>query len=164
MNKLIVSLVLGIAFAGGGAAQAQSPAPQTPQAQRAAPNDVDPNSMLNAALQVAQLIDAGRSGEIWDGSSEIAKRTVNRDAFVKQIATGRAAFGQPVSRVWASVIRQVVPAPQAGQAPPAGSPPPGAYITVRFATRFSGGQSVGELVSFRLDENGTWRVAGYTIQ
>ena len=38
------------------------------------------------------------------------------------------------------------------------------YISVRFATRFSGGRTVAELVTFRLEDNGTWRVAGYAIQ
>ena len=40
----------------------------------------------------------------------------------------------------------------------------GNYISVRFATRFSGGRTVAELVTFRLEDNGTWRVAGYAIQ
>lgn len=40
----------------------------------------------------------------------------------------------------------------------------GNYISVRFATRFSGGGTVAELVTFRLEDNGTWRVAGYAIQ
>lgn len=165
MNKLIVSVALAIVLAGGSDVQAQSAAPAArPAPQNEGPNNVDPNSMVGAALQVAQLVDSGRSGEVWDGSSAIAKQTIDRESFVRQITTARSALGQPVSRTWASVIRQVVASPQGGQSQPAGSPPPGAYITVRFATRFSGGGTKGELVSFRLDENGIWRVAGYTLQ
>ncbi len=164
MKKLIASVLLSMCIAGGAFAQQAAPAPAAQQQARPSPQDVDPNSMVMAALQAAQLVDGGRAGEIWDGSSAIAKRAITKDAFVKAITAARNPLGQPVSRVWLSVIRQSVPAPQAGQAAPAGSPPPGNYISVRFATRFSGGRTVAELVTFRLEDSGTWRVAGYTIQ
>jgi len=45
-----------------------------------------------------------------------------------------------------------------------GQVPAGNYINVEYATRFaSEPQPVRELVSFRLDEENTWRVSGYSL-
>ncbi len=160
MKKLIAAILVSCVLAGGANAQQQAgaqPAASTAQ-------DIDANRIITAAQQVAQLVDAGKSGEVWEGSSTAAKGKVDKEAFVRQTTTMRSPLGQPVSRVWASVIRQSVPVPAAGAAQPGNAPPPGAYITVRFATRFSAGRTMSELISFRLDEGGTWRVAGYTLQ
>ncbi|PJK13614.1 hypothetical protein CO613_09475 [Lysobacteraceae bacterium NML07-0707] len=70
-------------------------------------------------------------------------------------------LGRPVSSTWLSVLRQQVDANAAQQA---GNPPQGMYISVRFATTFSSGHGLLELVSFRLDEDGVWRVVGYSNQ
>ncbi|RMH91174.1 DUF4019 domain-containing protein [Lysobacter pythonis] len=160
---MLVPLVLLLSL--GPLAMARQPPPaaqaqqQRPQVQRPAPGEVDPNSMVMAALQAAQLVDANRAGDVWEGGSSVAKKAMGKDAFIRQVAASRAALGQPQSRVWLSVIRQQVDAAGGRQAPP-----PGMYVSVRFATRFSGGKTVAELVSFHLDENATWRVAGYAIQ
>ena len=43
--------------------------------------------------------------------------------------------------------------------------PEGLYINVSFPTRFAKApQPVRELVSFRLDEDKTWRLAGYSLR
>lgn len=162
MNRFIsISLAAVLMMASSAQALAQqAPAGAQQQAAQASPLDVDPNSMVMAAMQAAQLVDAGRAAEMWEGGSAVAKQAVKKDAFVQQITTARAPLGQPVSRAWLSVIRQSIQPSQAS----AGSPPGGDYVSVRFATRFSSGRTVAELVTFRLEENGTWRVAGYAIQ
>ncbi|MDO5505110.1 MAG: DUF4019 domain-containing protein [Pseudoxanthomonas suwonensis] len=140
-------------------AGAQQPAPQAPAApQQAAPSaaDVDPTSLVRAALQVIQVVDRNQLGQLYDDASATAKRAVTREAFMNNVAAARQPLGAPASRVWWSVTRQVVPA--GGQAPA------GNYMSVRFATQFSGGRTMAELVSFRLDEDGTWRLAGYVVQ
>ncbi|PJK09626.1 hypothetical protein CO610_03095 [Lysobacteraceae bacterium NML95-0200] len=130
-----------------------------PQAQAQVQQDIDPNSILTGALHVADLIDNGRAAEVWEGASIAAKSTVSRDAFVNQLQMARAPLGQAQSRVWLSVLRQQIN-PAQGES----SPLPGTYVTVRFATRFSSGKTLVELISFRMDDNTTWRVAGYSIQ
>lgn len=139
--------------AGNAAQRPAAPAQQAPQQQ-----DVDPNSLVAGALQVADLIDKGQAGEVWDGASVVAKQAVTRERFITQTGNVRAPLGAPQSRVWVAVSRQVVTAQQ-GQ----NGTPPGTYASVSFATRFASGQTRVELVSFRLDE-ATWRVAGYAIQ
>lgn len=141
-------------------AQAQRSKSVSPPPVAAPPQqDMDPNSMVIAALQAAQLVDANRTAEVWDGSSVVAKRIVSRDAFVRQVAGARASLGQPLQRNWISVTRQ-----QIEQTIDPNAPPPGLYISVRFLTRFANGQALVELVTFQLEADGIWRVAGYSVQ
>ncbi|MGH8083361.1 MAG: DUF4019 domain-containing protein [Lysobacter sp.] len=131
-------LILTIA---GPAAQAQSKAP------------VDPNAMLNAGIQAAQMIDAGRAGELWDGASAITKRAVTRKAFQDQVKKARDSIGTAASRDWLSVTRETIQDKNTG----------GEYISLRYAVSFAKRPGV-ELISFRRDEDGMWRWAGYVVQ
>lgn len=130
-----------------------APAP-TPQ-QTAALQQQNEN-MARGAEQVAQLIDQGKAGQVWDGASSVAKQTVTRDAFVRQITADRAQVGRLVSRKASAISR----GESKGSTPPAGF-----YVNVSFATQFANEkQPVRELVSFRLDSDRVWRVSGYTLR
>ena len=98
-----------------------------------------------AALKAAQLVDANRAGELWDGASAVARRAVPKAAFVSQLTTERT-----ITRVKYSAGAAV---------------PEGLYINVSFPTRFANSaQPVRELVSFRFDEDQVWRLAGYSLR
>lgn len=113
--------------------------------------------MSGAAAQVIQLMDQGKSAEIWDGASPVAKAVVNRQDFVTQIAADRTRLGAPTERKQVAVTRAAY---AAGGAVPAGN-----YINVVFATRFANAaEPVRELVSFHLDDDKTWRVSGYSVR
>ena len=113
--------------------------------------------MSGAAAQVIQLMDQGKSAEIWDGASPVAKAVVSRQDFVTQIAADRTRLGAPTERKQVAVTRAAY---AAGGAVPAGN-----YINVVFATRFANAaEPVRELVSFHLDEDKTWRVSGYSVR
>ncbi|WP_242108030.1 DUF4019 domain-containing protein [Luteimonas aquatica] len=61
-------------------------------------------------------------------------------------------------------MRQAIGAPQGGVAEP-GTPPPGDYISVRFAVQFASGQVGTELITtYRQEAPGTWQLAGYVLQ
>lgn len=136
-------------------AKAQQAAPALTPAQQAALQKQDAQ-MAQAALQVAQLVDQGKAGEVWDGASSIAKQVVKRDAFVKQVDADRTKVGKLVSRKLAAVTRS---------GSKGGATPAGYYINVSFATQFANEkQPVRELVSFHLDSDKTWRVSGYTLR
>lgn len=140
--------------------QAQpAPAPAQPaltpqqQAQLAKQNA----DMTEAAMQVMQMVDANRIGEIWDGASATMKRVVTKDDFVKQITIDRNKLGKVASRGKATVSRSQFPA--------GAKVPEGLYLNVAVPTTFAGAQEpVRELVSFRLDEDKTWRVSGYSLR
>lgn len=127
---------------------AQQPAPP--------PRDIDPNTLANAGLQITRLIDGNRAGEVWDGASAVAKRSIDRKRFTETIEAQRKPLGEASSRRWTSVSRHST----AGSGPL----PAGIYANVEFETRFAGHRTGHELVSFRQDEDGTWRLSGYVLK
>jgi len=147
------------------------PAPTQPAAQPAAPRPAaakhaDPAApgplskqdaqMAQAGLRAAQLVDAGRSGELWDGASAVAKKAVTREVFVRQVDASRARLGALLGRGVASVARVQYAA--------GSQVPPGVYVNISFPSRFANApQPVRELVSLRLDEDKTWRLVGYHV-
>lgn len=113
--------------------------------------------MTRAAQQVVALVDANRIGEVWDGASTSMKRAVSRDEFIKQVTLDRNRLGKPENRAQAAVSRAQYPAGQ--------RVPQGLYLNVATPTKFANApQPVRELVSFRLDEDRTWRVSGYSLR
>lgn len=143
------------------AQQAATPAPAAQAQQLTAEQQAQvarqDAEMSGAAAQVIQLMDQGKSAEIWDGASPVAKAVVNRQDFVTQIAADRTRLGAPTERKQVAVTRAAY---AAGGAVPAGN-----YINVVFATRFANAaEPVRELVSFHLDEDKTWRVSGYSVR
>lgn len=113
--------------------------------------------MSTAAARVAQLIDNGKAGEVWDGASQAMRRSVARSAFIDGVQDDRVKLGALTRRGQPSVTRVQY---AEGSAVPAGT-----YINVSFPSVFAlRGQPVRELVSFRLDEDQTWRVSGYSVR
>jgi len=113
--------------------------------------------MSAAALQAARLVDGGQTAQLWDGASAVARKAVTRDAFTKQVSADRARLGALVGRGQPSISRVRF---NAGAAVPEGL-----YLNVTYPTRFANSpQPVRELVSFRLDEDKVWRLAGYSVR
>ena len=114
--------------------------------------------MSQAALQVAQMIDAGKIGEVWDGSSAVARQAASRADFVQQIGADRKTLGPQTARRIAGV----------GLTQSDGSNkqlPAGIYANVALNTRFTNAtEPIRELVSFHLDDDKVWRLAGYTLR
>lgn len=153
----LACLALIAAFIPALAQQATPPATPRAAAPQAAPaRDIDPNSLAAAAIQAAQLIDAGRTGEVWDGASTVAKRSVDRKKFSDSIAAQRKPLGATTARRWTLVSRHSTAGTE--------QLPAGTYANVEFDTQFAGNRSGHELISFRQDEDGTWRLAGYVLK
>lgn len=152
--------VIGVALllATGVVAAQQTPAARSaaPQATtRPAPGAVDPNAIRDAGLRVAAAVDAGQAAQLWDEASVVTKKTLSREAFVAGIGKSRQPLGKAPNRSWLSVRRQ------SGDG---SALPPGLYASIEFLAEFAGKPPVRELVSFRLDEDGSWRFAGYAVQ
>lgn len=114
------------------------------------------SAMTQAALQVAQMVDAGKVGEVWDGASPVAQQVVTRDAFVKSVEADRKKVGKLTERKLAGITRSESKG---------GATPAGLYINVNFATKFANEkQPIRELISFHLDQDQKWRVSGYTLR
>ena len=147
-------LAVLLATVSAGPAWAQSPSPSAKPANAA--RVLPPGPALDAAMQAAELVDAGRVGELWDGASPVAKRAVTREAFVAGIAAARKRQGALANRQWLAVRRQVHDGRQ--------GVPAGHYVSVELLAQASGGKPVRELVSLRMDEDGTARLSGYVVE
>lgn len=171
MNKLrLLSVLAALAFSASVSAQQSSqprPAAQPAPAAGQQAEQLTPEQraalerqnvqMAQAAQQVMQLVDANRTGEIWDGASAAMKRLVTRDEFVKQITIDRNRLGAVSTRANPTVSRSMFKA--------GAQVPEGLYINIATATKFANQpQPVRELVSFRLDEDRQWRVSGYSLR
>ena len=146
-------LTAGVANAQQQAAPAQAPA----QAGQRAPaaQSVTPDALLGAGYGVAQAMDRGQAGVLWDDASPVAKQAVKREDFIAQIQKARQPLGAPTARNWIAVRRALGD----GKAIPSG-----VYASVEFVTTFAQNRTMRELVSFRLEQDGVWRLSGYTVQ
>ncbi|HVJ38057.1 MAG TPA: DUF4019 domain-containing protein [Stenotrophomonas sp.] len=119
--------------------------------------DIAPSALRDAALTVAQAVDAGQAAQLWQSASSVARGAVTQQAFVDSVVASRKPFGKAAQRQWSDIRLRDVAVQQGA------TTPPGRYGSVEFDTQF-GGRKAHELVSFRLDEDGQWRFAGYVIE
>ena len=165
MIKQLFLPVMLLAFAGSAFAQTATtpaaPAAQTaPAAQLTAAQKAQLEKqnaqMATASLQIAQMVDQNQIGQVWDNASTVAKQTNPRAEFVQMVGADRAKLG-------AVKTRQLGPIGRVQST--GGKLPPGLYINVNYATQFANsGKPVRELISFHLDSDNVWRIAGYTLR
>ncbi|MBT2334595.1 DUF4019 domain-containing protein [Variovorax paradoxus] len=124
----------------------------------ASAQDADPTNMVRGGLQVIQMVDQGKIGELWDGAASVTKKRVARPEFVRQVEASRSPLGAAQQRTWVSVNRQMVGNEDTDLA--------GQYVNVEYETRFANASNrvVREMTSFRLDRDGTWRLSGYVLR
>jgi len=124
----------------------------------AAAQEVEASDMVRGGMQVIQMIDQGKAGELWDGATPAARKRVTRNDFTTQIARSRAPIGAPQMRIWVSVSRQIVADADGDTA--------GQYVSVEYETRFANKPdgTLRELVSFHLDSDRVWRFSGYALK
>jgi hypothetical protein len=154
-KRVLLAAAVLLLTAGTAVAQQQRPAAAQAATHQTAAGTIDPNAIRDAGQRVAAAIDAGQAAKLWDEASTVTKKSVARDAFIAGINKGRQPLGKIATRNWLSVRRQFGD----GQALPSGL-----YASAEFLAEPAGKPPVRELVSFRLDEDGTWRFAGYAVQ
>lgn len=134
---------------------AKSTAPALTAEQRAMIAKQD-QQVTQAALQIALLVDKGKIGQVWDNASSVAKQASPRADFTKQIKADRTRLGTLDSRQAQGVTR----IQSNGK-----NFPSGLYLNVVFASKFkNASKPVRELISFHLDNDKVWRLAGYTLR
>lgn len=137
-------------------AQQKTAAQQLTPEQRAAVQKQN-QVMVQYAESIVAMIDNGQVGQVWDQASEVAKKSVSRDQFVKATEADRAKLGKVTSRKIEGVTRAVSNGKD--------KLPAGMYVNVNFATQFgSQAKPIRELVSFHLDSDKKWRLSGYTVR
>jgi hypothetical protein len=138
------------------AAPAKAPVASTLTPQQKALLEKQNAQMAQASLRIAQMVDQNQLGQVWDQSSSITKQVTKRADFVQSVAADRAKLGAAGERKLQAITRT---------ASRGGKVPAGIYVNVSYATRFAKAQQpVRELISFHLDSDKVWRVAGYTLR
>jgi len=159
-NIIRASVLAGLLCAGL-AVHAQQPAAQTEQTEltdeQLAQLAQQDEQMRQVGLQVMSMVDANQVGEIWDGASPVMKNVVPRAEFVNQIAADRSRLGAATGRTTPEITRS--------SSDGSNEVPAGLYINIASMTSFANqAEPVRELVSFRFDEDQTWRLTGYTLR
>ncbi|MBU2286074.1 MAG: DUF4019 domain-containing protein [Gammaproteobacteria bacterium] len=118
----------------------------------------DPTDLVRGGLQVVQMIDLDKTGELWDGAAAATRKRVARDDFTGQVAKARAALGAPRQRTWYAINRQFIADGDADLK--------GQFVNIEYETRFSNDANTTrrELVTFHLDSDRVWRFSGYVIR
>lgn len=163
MSVRLFLCALLIGFAGVASAQTQpAQTQQKPAAQQLTPEQRAAIQKQNQVLvqyaeSITAMIDNGQTGQVWDQASDVAKKSVSRDQFVKATESDRAKLGKVTSRKIEGVTRALSNGKE--------KLPQGMYVNVNFATQFSNeAKPIRELVSFHLDSDKKWRLSGYTVR
>lgn len=153
LGLVVVSacILLGASF--GVSAQ---PQPSLLPAQQASTQSADPSTMLAAGIKVLQLIDQGLASELLPHISPIVKSKIPIEDFTKGIYSLRRPLGNVLQRQWFNIS-------QHESLVEGSNIPAGLYVDVTFLTSFEGRSAVEEHVTFVLDSDNVWRIAGYVI-
>jgi len=110
------------------------------------------------ALGVAQawlaLVDAGDHAASWDNASLLFQEAIDKQQWAIVAKDARQRHGDFIGRSVKSVTH-TTSLPEA---------PAGEYVIVVYNSEFEEAETVTELVTPMLGEDGKWRVAGYYIQ
>lgn len=118
--------------------------------------DLDPKEFVDAAWNLIDAIDAGQAGSIWDGASPVLKASQQRDRFIAVMRQRTAANGPLSSRRWRAITRTI-------QEKATPQMPAGEYLSVAFIGINKAGAIVHGTVSFRVEKDSRWKLAGYAL-
>jgi hypothetical protein len=152
MSRTIPLLMLCAALVGG-PAWAQSPEGEAQTAEQKAAAAAEGAGQSAAAAWLA-LLDAGRFGDAWDTASTLFRSNVPKDAFVKGMSGSRSALGAAKERKVGDIAYKTQ----------LQGLPPGQYVSVLFVSDFPGKPATDEIVMTMRENDGRWRVTGYSTR
>ncbi|WCM22560.1 DUF4019 domain-containing protein [Paraburkholderia bryophila] len=112
------------------------------------------DELLADATRVLQQVDSGHYAEVWQGVAPFIQARTSQEQFVDSVRQSRQVLGTVSKRGWASVTRIRYTS--------VNGVPDGLYANVDFATTLASGKTMFEKVSFQLQNDGQWRLAGYS--
>lgn len=100
------------------------------------------------------IVDLGNYGESWETSSELFKRSVTKEDWIKTLKGLRPSFGEVISRdVDSKKYETSLP-----------GAPDGEYVVIVYKTQFKNKEKAFETITPMKDPDGEWRVSGYFIK
>ena len=107
-----------------------------------------------AATEWLGIMDKGNYADAWQAGSSYFRAVVKQEVFEQKMQTLRKPLGKLISRALVRIFYRT-------QLP---GTPDGEYVVIRFDTVFENKPLAVETVSWMLDKDGQWRVAGYFIK
>lgn len=146
----LLALVAGVALA----AQAQNTAPAAPADNGAISNPEMERAGQTAAQGWLLLLDRKDWGTAWDASASMFRQSVPLSAWMDGVPKLRDPLGAFVEREPAAVVyKKTLPGRPAGD-----------YVTAIFVSKFANKPRVEETVTTVREQDGRWRVTGYTAR
>lgn len=118
----------------------------------------DPSTLLLAGERVVELVDQGLASDLWQYVSASVKSTgtASEEEFIRGIYSVRRPLGMVIGRNWVNISQINFSGSE--------TTPAGRYVTVSFLTDFASKPGLQEHVTFLLDEDGIWRITGYSLK
>lgn len=108
-----------------------------------------------AAVEFLELVDQGNYEQSWHAAAAYLRNDMPLKQWVERLQAVRSGAGDVLERK-----QQDVFATQGGKE----GIPEGEYMVYSFATRFTNRDSLKETVTVMLEDDQSWRVAGYFIE
>jgi len=123
-------------------------------AERVLAQPASDTAAVKAAESWLTLVDSGKYAESWKAAASLFREKVTAAQWEDAVRSARGPLGPVESRklVTAKYTRTLPGAPD------------GEYVVIRYETTFQKKKSSVETVTPMKDNDGVWRVAGYTIQ
>ncbi len=109
---------------------------------------------VSAAQNWLRLIDDGNFGSSWNGASTYFRGAISEQNWAASLAGVRKPLGKVISR-------RIAKTQSSNSLPGA---PDGKYVVMSFKTVFEHKKAALETVTFMLDNDNTWKAAGYFIK
>ena len=109
---------------------------------------------VESAAQWLALVDEGNISASWDQSAKLLKSSMQQEQWTKMLQA-RLALGRLESRklMFAKYAKASVP-----------GAPNGEFFVIQYDSSFEHKKSILEMVTPILEEDGQWRVAGYSAR
>jgi hypothetical protein len=169
-RSALVGMAVWLSLAAGASAQNDPPANAQPQTPPAGGSQTAPapeaattptpapgsNDQLGVATTLAQqwiaLVDEGKYADSWAAAGKLFQANMPQAKWTQVLTGARQPFGKVVSREIAGrEIKTDIP-----------GAPPGQYALVGFSTNFEQKPDMTETVTMILEEDGQWKVVGYS--
>jgi hypothetical protein len=149
-KSIFVSLMLSIASTVNLSAQVLEPPTVNATPNPALQKDVDDSQA--ASIAWLKLVDQGNYGGSWDTATKFIQLTFTKDQWIELLNILRKPLGTVTDRTMED-MRLAVDPPNV---------PGGKYIIIVYNTKFSGGNSAKELLTFQ-EYQGHWKLYTYNI-
>lgn len=116
------------------------------------PNQQRVEASTIAATQFLELVDAGQYGESWDTCATYLKNDIPREDWVKKLSAVRSVTGKLLNRKQTNFTYTK----NANEGIPEGE-----YMVYYFDSTFQNKEHLPETLTMMLENDNTWRVAGY---